>query len=53
MAKKSIPTKPSNAPKVKPYVESKRIANPPKGFKKDNSNQPDPKKVREYFSKKK
>ena len=41
-----------NKPKVKPYKESSKMLKPPKGYKKSTTNQPDPKKVKEYFGKK-
>lgn len=53
MANKKIPTAPKNAPKVKSYTESKGLTNPPKGYKKKSDNQPDLKKVKDYYSKKK
>ena len=35
------------------YTESGKMLNPPKGYKKKSSNQPNPKKVKAYYSKKK
>ena len=34
------------------YTESDRMLNPPKGYKKKTSNQPNAKKVQAYYSKK-
>ena len=34
-------------------IDGKDYLNPPKGYKKPTKNQPDPKKVRAYYSKKK
>ena len=31
------------------YVESERMLNPPKGYKKSVKNQPDPEKVKAYY----
>ena len=35
------------------YTESDKMLNPPKGYKRQTSNQPNPKKVKAYYSKKK
>ena len=39
--------------KAKGYTESKNMLSTPKGYKKNTENMPDPKKVKDYYSKKK
>ena len=41
------------AQKVPKYVEPGSMLNPPKGYKRNTENMPDPKKVKAYYSKKK